>query len=212
MNASKQANQQALCTGEWIAVTESLCQHIIEVARSRAYRCNMRSDEAIDAANSFLLHVLERPEQFLRPGTHGLASEAWLFRCADNWVKNWKRHSRRQRRRELPLIQPSRDESDSSLRELPGNEPAIDLRLIRAELRWRVRIAIILLPPSQQRLFLRYFVQGQSIEEIAHASHQKANAVRQALWALRNRMRTLLTQGGLDEAEAREYLQILQTQ
>ena len=188
---------------------DTQCLHVQVVARARALRLGMRAAAADDFAMDFLLGQLQKRRSQCRSVLAGISSEAWLCRCADNAARNALRRERRRRQHEVPW--PERRCSNSVRRpcEMPSSDLLPDECVIQGELRQRIMAAVAQLPAPQQALYEQYYLQGASVQDLCIASGRKPNAIWQALWELRCRLRPLLEEQGLDEAEAREYLAML---
>jgi DNA-directed RNA polymerase specialized sigma24 family protein len=86
----------------------------------------------------------------------------------------------------------------------PDHSP--EAALLLAELHRRLLLAAAQLVPSQQDLFVRHFLQGRSLTELALVLGRTPNALRRARWALRRRLCTLLARDHLDYVEACDYV------
>ncbi|MCW3051186.1 MAG: hypothetical protein JWN14_356 [Chthonomonadales bacterium] len=186
------------------SVGEEQCHRVVVIALAYAHRNGIRGEDGEDHARDFLLHLLEYLRDHPLADLSLVLSPAWLARSADNWMKNCLRARARRRRREAAWSEPNEDD-------LPGSTPLAedslpDVSALREEFHARVRAGVALLTPSHQALFDCYVEHGDSASEVAHASGRTANAVRQAVWAMRRHLRQILSEAGFDEAEVRDYL------
>ena len=128
------------------------------------------------------------------------------MRCADNWAKNAYRQRDRRQRREASWPQVADADAASLEWEPVGTESEPTVVVMRAEVMTRILRASRQLTPAQRELFARYFLLEQTAIQVAALGQRSPNTVRQAVWALRRRLRRLLEQEGLDEEEAQDYL------
>jgi DNA-directed RNA polymerase specialized sigma24 family protein len=184
-----------------------LCEHLMALGRERAASHGLVGEEQEDCALGFLAHMLAQPA-VLEATAASLSFQAWLCRCAENWVHNFLRQSRRVQRREVSWSDCSR--ADAWCVEntpcTPDHSP--ETVLLLAELRQRLLLAAAHCAPSQQELFVRHFLQERSLLDLAAASGRTPDALRHARRGLRYRLQVLLQQQGLDAAEACTYLMI----
>ena len=197
------------------AVAVTLVYEIFTVARAQAVRRGLSFEDAEDCGMEFVAHMLrdEGRPAVLHAGMQQSYSAAWLRRCAANFAHNARRASLRRGRRERPWPQIAPAEGSwPQAWDGPGGPATVEADLLRGEFWQRIHAATAQLPPAARDLFTRHFVELASVQELAAASGRTPNAVRQALWALRRRLRALLEAQGLNEAEARDYLQALAPQ
>lgn len=133
-------------------------------------------------------------------------SDAWLTRCADNYAKDFLRRWHRIQRTETPW--PVRFRKDGSYQEWEAADIEADPErtLLYRELTQQMLTVVSYLSPIQQDLFHRHVQCSESPAEIGLALGRTPHAVRQALGAIRKRVRALLEQAGFTEAEVRAYL------
>lgn len=177
---------------------EEFCRQVLEIGLAQARRAGLAGEAAQDCALGFVAHILLHQEG-LPPGSPPV-TEAWLHRCAFNWAHNELRHTRRLRFHEALWADPTAAATPGAVSDSP------ETLLIRAELHARIAAVVARLLPGQRTLFVRHYHQGQAAAEIAAALGRTPNAVRQALWALRHRLRVLFEEAGLDEEESAQYL------
>lgn len=189
------------------ACEEELCERLCAAATRCALHAGMSRDQAEDSAQGFVVHALINRHRVLRVGTYGREADAWILRCADNWVKNSGRRLRREHHHAIPWP----EWTDEALECVPADIPSPEFSTLHQELKERLAAAVAWLPVSQREIYICFFEQHQSIQQLATASRRTPNAVRQALWVLRRRLRAILTEQGFDEEEAMEYLSDLAT-
>ena len=180
------------------ALRASLCHRMIEFVVGIANKNGMSHDDIENCALSFVEHMLQKTDiaqsKSLRFRT------AWLYRCAENWVRNELRRQRRQLHREILSL--------SDAPHLFFEQDQLT-NLLCQEFSDRLFLGVSLLSAASQRLFVDFYILNYSCREIADATGRSENATRQSLWALRIRLRKLLTNEGFDEVEAVDYLQII---
>ena len=201
------------------AECDAICQHVIQVVSVRARRWGLSGEASEDCALEFvermLLHDDWRP---LHPAQASASSgsesgsrqyrvsEAWLRRCADNFVHNVRRRWERISRNEQPWPQWSALESIEAPGELPSQSESPEQALLRGEFEQRLYASVRQLTPAQQELFERHFLGDETVADLAATTGRSAHAVSQALLTIRKRLRGLLERQGIDELAAREYL------
>ena len=186
-------------------LSEDHCTKATKLAYSCARAAGLGQEDAKDCKIAFLLHLmLNRKAHALRFTPEGLTDE-WLHSCANNFALNLSRNERRRTR-----ILVSCDSCQSS--EFAENLPPSSLItpeavVLNSELLHRILDVVATLTPSQRELFQRHFLNEETVNELAHSSGKAPNTIHQAIWSLRQRLKTLLTKSNLNEREAREYLQ-----
>ena len=181
---------------------ETLCHRMIDLVSAIARQRGMNQDQAEDCALGFAAHIIEREPCVLTASRP--PSEAWFFRCAANWVRNELRRQRRQNYHEGSSALVEGEEQESLL---SNHDPL--LPLLQRELSVRLFLCVSFLSDADQSLFAHFYLLEQSSKEIAQATGRTDNAVRQALWMLRRRLRARLEKQGLTEAESLDYLRLL---
>jgi DNA-directed RNA polymerase specialized sigma24 family protein len=188
-------------------------QHILEVVRTYVLAPPARLDSSHGFSELGDVSATSAVNRLMVP-------EAWLLRCAINWTKNACRAQRRRRHHECSFAELTpdaiaqdvvgafgvRSAAATSLEILP------EFWLWRAELLAQVHEAMRLagLTAAQRRLLDDYYLRGAQSADLAAASARTANAVRQELWSLRQRLRAALTQQmGWDTEEVEDYLLLL---
>jgi len=184
---------------------EQFCERLVKEARRRALRIGMTRDEADDCGQGFAAHVYDKGGQVLRFGTHGRDADAWIAWCADNWARNVHRNLRRLRHRETRWQTQGSDDRLIDV-QVAGRDPSPEYYVLQRELQNRISCAVALLSTTQREIYVLRFVHNRSVQELAVASRRTPNAVRQALWALRKRLRAILEEQGFDVEEAGQYL------
>lgn len=183
-----------VCSSEPTEVLrEALCGKMLDLVTRIGIKNGVNYDDLEDCALSFVEHMLPKAGNDLH---HMPPPEAWLYRCAENWVRNELRRKRRRQRWESPCLL---EEASSFIADdyLPT--------LLRQEFFDRLSLGVALLSSANQRLFINFYLLDYSCQEIAEATGRTENATRQALWALRVRLRRILEKQGLSETEAGDY-------
>ena len=167
------------------------------------FRCALKAglarEDGEDCALTFVQHVFDNP-RFQRLDFSHQEAERYLRRCARNWVWDFCRQLARRKRRERAYseLNLSEETADPSV--------CVETRFLRYELYKRIVQSVQQLTPPQQALFQQRMLQSLSIQEIAARQKRTPHAIEQALYTLRCRLRILLLEQGMDEAEARSYL------
>ena len=179
-------------------VRDDLCCKMIELITRIGSKSGVNREDLEDCALSFVEHMLRKAENGLHYAPP--PPESWLYRCAENWVHNEWRRQRRQAYRESLVL----------LNETPSYRADDYMTsLLRQEFFDRLFMGVFILSPANQRLFVSFYLMDHSCQEIADATGRTENAIRQALWALRVRLRKILETQGLTEAEASDYLRAM---
>ena len=195
-------------SGRSSLLTAQECQRILQIVRSRAKRANLVEEDAEDCAMAFLLHLFLYLQNHPADWSQAKMPDAWLFKCADNWVMKASRSERRKRLREQPLVFETifSDEDLCVLLEIHSPLPSPEASALHAELIHRILHSVASLAPVQQELFKRHFLEDETVGELAQDSDRTPNAIYQAIWSLRQRLSLLLDRAGLSRQEAWDYL------
>jgi RNA polymerase sigma-70 factor (subfamily 1) len=136
----------------------------------------------------------------LRPQHHG-SFPAWLKTIADNLVKDAEKRRRRERRAaDEPRRTGTPDESGSwvaLVERLAGDSTSPSGRLQRRESMGRLQAALAILPPDQRDVIQRYYLQDQSLEQIAEVLGRTPDAVRGVCYRARKNLRALMGRSSL---------------
>jgi RNA polymerase sigma factor (sigma-70 family) len=172
----------------------------------RARRSGLPEDLADECASAFVARMLRQVNPIAPAGAAGCGSSAYLLQCADNFVRNYCRSLARRRQHETGWPAVSADDGSLVLWEVPSDaaQSPTDC-LLRAEFWERVFAAVEQLKPIQREVFLRHHLRGEPVQELARSLGLDSNAVAQLLFRTRRRLRFLLEQAGLTEAELRGY-------
>jgi RNA polymerase sigma-70 factor (ECF subfamily) len=125
---------------------------------------------------------------------------AWLETIADNLIRDAAKRRRRERRApDLPTG--PRSDGHSSLaaivERLAGDSTTPGGRAERGESIRRLQTALAALPDEQREVVERYYVQGQSYEQIATALDRTKDAIRGICYRARKNLRDLLGRSSL---------------
>lgn len=134
-----------------------------------------------------------------------ICSTAWQHKVVANHVRNALREWKRRRAHEVAWPQTKWADGSVVEMEVPADLPPIDSRLMNEEFWKRLREVIELLPSVQKQFFLWHHFGGVSIENLAAYSGKSRKAVEAILRRARARLRVLLPEYGLTEAELRDY-------
>lgn len=188
------------------ALNAQQCQSLLVLANTRARALGLAGEEPDDCALAFIGHLLRQIELHPQATLPRLQSAPWLFRCADNWAKNYARQHRRRSAYEQPWPEETFEANDAPLKEFSSEELGPEQKLLGQELTCRMEVALQQLTPVQRDLFRRHCIEGETLIHIAQTTGRTPEAARQAFCLLRKRLQHLLTQTGLSQHEAMDYL------
>ena len=190
-------------------LTDEQSTHVLKIVRDQAKQSKLSDEDAEDCAMSFLLHLFIYLEAHPSLSSQSKLSEPWLDRCADNWVINAFLRESRKRYHEISFTFENffaEDEDDQLTIEIASEKLSPEESVMRIELVQRILSTVSTLTPAQQELFKRHFLNSEEVKELASESHSHLNAIYQAIWALRKRLRSLLVHQGLSVQEALDYV------
>ena len=197
---------------------EQFCERAWQIGLRQARRVGFTGEPAQECAIGFVAHIcIYLVRHALEPSS---LSTAWLLRSALNWARNTARQERRLHFHEtswtdLPVGREEHSVADGPVvTDRLGGWPQTPedpcLAVVWIELRDKLVAAVARLSPQQRDLFIRHYLHGETASEIAAGQGRNANATRQALWAMRCRLRHLLLHEGVDAPEASDYLSCLE--
>lgn len=188
------------------ALTSQQCQNLLVLANARARALGLIGEDPDDCALSFVGHLLRQIELYPQATIPRLQSAPWLYRCADNWAKNYARQHRRRNAYEQPWPEEPFEANDAQRKEFSSELPNPEQTLLGQELTSRMDVALNQLTPVQRDLFRRHCIEGETLVHIAQTTGRTPEATRQAFCLLRRRLQNLLMQTGLSQHEAMDYL------
>ena len=203
------------------SAADQFCCLAFAVGRDQARRAGARYDGLDDCGLDFVVHVVDGLRRRRQPESQ--VSRSWLEVCAANWALNECRSTRRRLWHERVMtdvdVLAGADDSLSSADRIEGiavrgvgpAESEAEQLVLRGELCAYVDAALSLLTRSQYELWLMFYVDERSVEEIASATGRTPHAVNQALYTLRRRVRALLNDAGLTRRDLMEYLAFTRT-
>ncbi len=178
-----------------------LCLSILLIARRSGRSVGLGADAVEDCAMEFLVHLLEDDGRRLKQAPSHPALFPWLRRCARNFACNVLRSQVAVARRQEPMVPETLDRGigETVLR-------AVDRDSLRVEF-WSLMFSSIRgLSRTHQEILIRFYVSGQSVEELALEMDRTPHAVEQALFRARKRLREELVRHGIDETDLLAYL------
>ncbi len=128
---------------------------------------------------------------------HKGAFRAWLNTIADNLVRDIAKRKRRERR-VADQQRPGQDGSWAALVERiagDGTSPSVGTQ--RSENARRLRVALAALPDAYREVIERYYLQDQSLAQIAEAMGGTKGSIRAMCYRARKRLRELMGQSSL---------------
>jgi RNA polymerase sigma-70 factor (ECF subfamily) len=136
-------------------------------------------DEAEDLAADVFLRALSRFDQF----DHSRGSpKVWLFRIAQNALRDYQRQSKRR-----PLV------SLGSFRDLRCDAPSVEERLLWEEQVGRLLAAMTALSPTDRQIIALCYGAELPVGEAGELLGLNSTAARTRLWRALARLRKLLT-------------------
>lgn len=183
-------------------MTTELCLWIRKTAFVCARRSGLTREESEDCAGDALMRLLDLDERGQLQGYH--LSRAWLYRCIDNYAKNAARTIRRRAFHER--ARSDYETSSDGLCAYAAGVGVPEKAAIRRELLLAIRSAISKLSTADLILFHLRCLNGEPVAVVATAVHRTPGAVREAVRALRQRLRMLLAREGFTEVVIAEYL------
>jgi RNA polymerase sigma-70 factor (ECF subfamily) len=129
---------------------------------------------------------------------HQGAFRAWLRTIAENLIRDAEK--RRRRERQAPEQRGPQNGSgswDALVERIAGDATAPSVKGQRQEAVRRLRAALASLPEDQREVIQRYYLQDQSLEEIAKALGATKDAVRGTCYRGRKNLKALLGRSSL---------------
>ncbi|OHB76868.1 MAG: hypothetical protein A2W31_13575 [Planctomycetes bacterium RBG_16_64_10] len=124
------------------------------------------------------------------------AFRAWLITIADNLIRDVKRRKRRARSVDLPPGRRPPSGLNSSwaalVERMAGDGTSPSVQTQRRENAQRLRVALAALPEDDRQLIERYYLQDQSLAQIAQTMGQTKGSIRAACYRARKRLRMLM--------------------
>jgi RNA polymerase sigma-70 factor (ECF subfamily) len=172
---------------------DSLRQHI---------QCRVSGDlERLELADDVLHQTLVRAAQGIRTyqPRHEGSFRAWLRTIADNLIRDLEKRRRRERRVGGHEARPTDASSswDALVERLAGDATTPSVAGQRHETLGRLRAALASLPADQRNVLERYYLQDQSLDEIAETLGTTRDAIRGIVYRARKNLRTLMGHSSL---------------
>lgn len=203
--------------GASVCIAEEAAHTALQVAQHYATRFQLSREDVEDCAMEFVIHLLVQKDEHTTMVTSqdvcrvDRGSLAWLRRSARNYTLNFRRAQVRRASHVLSDMEATtltghRGEGGPPLRlDLCDPEGA----LLLAELSVQLAAALALLTAPQRDVFLRYYQENESVQDIADSVGRTSAAIRQSLVGTRKRLCVLLKQRGITEGEACDYMHTL---
>jgi RNA polymerase sigma-70 factor (ECF subfamily) len=128
---------------------------------------------------------------------HEGAFRGWLTTIADNLIRDAEKRKRRERR---AWAQPGPDPKSSwaaLVEKIAGDGSSPSVRTQRRENSRRLRAALAVLPEDHREVIERYYLQEQSLAEIAEAMGGSKGSIRAVCYRARKRLRELMGRSSL---------------
>jgi RNA polymerase sigma factor (sigma-70 family) len=182
---------------------DDLARRLLALAYHYARRAPLTHEEAEDCAGFVLDRMYARFGPDLTPPEDVGCPEAWLHRCVQNLVIRYLRHHTSEQKH---LVSPSSGDNHSTgerALEILATSRTPEEQAIQDEI-WREVIAAIdRLKLTHHLDFIQCAMCGETPEEVARITGRTPNAVYKSLDRARRRLRALLEEQGLTEAEFR---------
>jgi RNA polymerase sigma factor (sigma-70 family) len=181
-----------------------------EFLRDVTYRCartqGFSEDDAQDCAQETVVRMLEAYGPELEPRTSIRHAQAWLRACARHHVVDYARRLARERQHTIPSPEAVGADESPLAWEVPDGGPTPEGALEHEELWRQVLDALDRLDTLAHCCVVRRCLIGQSVEEIATATHQTQNHVYRILARAGQRLQTMLSEEGLTAADMQYWL------
>ena len=132
---------------------------------------------------------------------HEGAFRAWLMKIADNLVKDAQKRKRRERRvaaQDGPGRAPAENSSWAALVErIAGDGSSPSVKTQRRDNARRLRVALAALPEDYRQVVQRYYLEDQSLAQIAEAMGSTKGSIRAICYRARKRLRELMGRSSL---------------
>ncbi|MDA1053479.1 MAG: RNA polymerase sigma factor [Planctomycetota bacterium] len=146
-------------------------------------------------ADDILQQTFVRAAQGIRTFEHREMSSlrGWLKTIAANLIKDAQKRRSRERRASMPHASHSDDGSFlQAVERLSCNHTPPIKRAQRSESIRRMRAAVASLPPEQRDVVERYYLQTQTLEQIADSTGRTINSIRGICYRARKNLRSLM--------------------
>lgn len=162
-------------------------------------------EDAEDCAMEMLERV-ERGEARAPAGISAGERRGWLWRCAVNFARDFRRKEDVRSRREISWPVSFDEKGRDVAWDPPEIAAGFATGVLLEELRCRITVALARLSPNDRILLSAYYVDEKSVADIADALDRRPDAVKKALLRARRRWRASLERSGLTREEACSYL------
>jgi RNA polymerase sigma-70 factor (ECF subfamily) len=193
---------QQAAAGDRAALSQLLLMHYDELKRHVSRRITadlqgvLRSDDVLQQT---FVRVAQTIGSF--QWRHAGSFRAWLETIADNLIRDAVKRRRRERRASEGVAERFASDGHSSVGALidkvAGDSTAPGKRAERGESIRRLQAALAALPDEQREVIERYYLQGQSHEQIAAALDRTKDAVRGICYRARKNLRDLMGRSSL---------------
>jgi RNA polymerase sigma-70 factor, ECF subfamily len=188
--------------GDRAALSELLLAHYDGLRRHIAARVSGESERWI-VADDVLHQTLVRAAQAIRTyqPRHEGAFRAWLRTIAENLVRDAQKRRRRERLApdgDGPPRSPAASSSWAALVErIAGNGSTPSIGGQRRENARRLRTALASLPDQQREVVERYYLENQSMEQIAESLGVTKDSIRGLCYRAKKNLRALMGRSSL---------------
>jgi RNA polymerase sigma-70 factor (ECF subfamily) len=188
--------------GDRASLSQVLLLHYDGLRRHIARRISGDLERLV-AADDILHQTMVRAAQGIgryQPRHEG-AFRGWLTKIADNLIKDAQRRKRRERRAAFPDgpgHAPVQNSSWAALVEkIAGDGSTPSVKTQRSDNARRLRVALAALPDDYRQVVERFYLQDQSLAEIADALGSTKGSVRAICYRARKRLRELMGRSSL---------------
>lgn len=145
----------------------------------------------------------------LGPYSEGCAQRSHLFACARNHALDYLRSLNRRRIHEVVWPEATGSDGENPAWDCPDDGPNPEEQMMREEFWQQVGSALSDLTSLERSVFLRHYLDGQSIKDLAAALDTTEGAASQLLYRARRRLRARLEERGVTEADLRSLIALL---
>ena len=171
----------------------NLCKWLYDAGVESAKRKGARTQDLDDYGLGFTTHMLTKigiDVLLVRLSEPG--EDAWLGRCADNYVIDLlRRQSRETDHKQEDFLQPGKEEEDDSINNLSDDEPSPEILALRHEFLDELR-ELPGLTEKQRAILIGYFLFDENKEALAASLGTTVHAIEQQISNLRKRLPKLL--------------------
>lgn len=182
-------------------------EHLFERVYDYYLHSHLEAQDREDCTIKFIEDQLMNHIDKLTLYFNGILPDAWLWRCAENYRKNFYRHKYSHQSGLYSDNQVGVDHCSNIIQERDGNAPA-SMALIH-ELKKRLEIALSSLSSDTREVVLLHVIEGETYKELIGESHVTEDGIRKRIKRTLRRLRFYLEEAGWTEEDTISYLALL---